>query len=116
MKDEFFEFFNIPKIEYKEPGRTVDDNGDICEWYVDYIYPSIEPVFMDLLHYYYGNLHGNKIFISGCIDSYSLCNTLSDAIIGNIKDAEASGLDMSDERADIKEIFEDYYGGVIIED
>ena len=50
--EEFFEYFQIPKIEYKEPGRCVDDAGEICEWYISYDYPSIEPVFFDLLNYY----------------------------------------------------------------
>lgn len=109
--NKFFEYFNIPKIEYREPGRVVDDEGELAEWYIDYDYPSVEPVFMDLLHYYYGNLHGNRLFISGAIEPYILCNTLSEAILGLFLDAEEKGLDMSEEKEEVREIFTDFYGG-----
>lgn len=111
--DEFHESFNIPKIEYKQPGRTVDDDGDICEWYTWEDYPSIQPVFMELLNYYYGNLHGTKIFMSCEITPQNLCCTLVEAIIGNIEDSIKRGINMEDEIQDIRDIFTDYYGGEI---
>ena len=49
---EFYRIFEIPKIKITLPGRDIDDNGDICSWYVEEVYPDIEPFFFELLDYY----------------------------------------------------------------
>lgn len=37
----FFRVFGIePKI-YKTDGRDIDDNGDVCSWYIEEVYPEI---------------------------------------------------------------------------
>lgn len=46
---EFYELFEIRKIKFKEPSRTVDSDNNICEFYISETYPAIEPVFFDLL-------------------------------------------------------------------
>lgn len=107
--NEFFEYFNIPKIEYREPGRTVDDNGDICEWYIDYDYPSVEPVFMDLLNYYNMQLGGTPLFVDN-ITEYKLCKVLADAVLKRVLEMSLEG-DVEIEKQEIREIFTDYYGG-----
>ena len=85
--EEFFEYFQIPKIEYKEPGRCVDDAGEICEWYISYDYPSIEPVFFDLLNYYNTLLNGTPLMVDN-ITEYKLCKALADAILERVKELE----------------------------
>ncbi len=49
LEKEFYKTFDIIKIEVEEPSRTVDDDGEISEYYVEEIYPPLEPVFFDLL-------------------------------------------------------------------
>ena len=113
MNNEFFEYFDIPKIEYREPGRTVDDNGDVCEWYIDYDYPSAEPVFMDLLNYYNTQLGGTPLSVDN-ITEYKLCKVLLDAILKRVKEIEVEQ-GITFEKDDIKEIFTDFYGDGIEE-
>ena len=105
--EEFFEYFQIPKIEYKEPGRCVDDNGEICEWYISYDYPSIEPVFFDLLNYYNTLLNGKPLMVDN-ITEYKLCKALADAILERVKELEKE-TDVTQEKQDIYDILEDYY-------
>ena len=109
MNNEFFEYFNIPKIEYREPGRTVDTLGDIAEWYVDYDYPSVEPVFMDLLNYYNTCLGGTPLSVDN-ITEYKLCKVLTDAVLKRVLEMSLEE-DVEMEKQDIREIFTDYYGG-----
>lgn len=41
LEQEFFKVFGIePKI-YETDGRDIDDNGDVCSWYIEEIYPEI---------------------------------------------------------------------------
>lgn len=41
LEQEFFNVFGIePKI-YKTDGRDIDDNGDVCSWYIEEVYPEI---------------------------------------------------------------------------
>lgn len=41
FEQEFFKVFGIePKI-YKTDGRDIDDNGDVCSWYIEEVYPEI---------------------------------------------------------------------------
>lgn len=108
MNNEFFEYFNIPKIEYREPGRTVDDNGDICEWYIDYDYPSIEPVFMELLNYYNVQLDGDRLSVDNMTE-HKLCEVITDAILARVKELSKE-TDVTMEKADIREIFTDVFG------
>ena len=49
LEKEFYKTFNILKIEVEEPSRTVDDDGEVCEYYTEEVYPPIEPVFFNLL-------------------------------------------------------------------
>lgn len=107
MYEEFYELFNIPKIEYKQPGRTVDDNNEICEYYIDYQYPPTEPVFFELLNYYNTCLWG-KLFNVQDITEFSLCNTLRENIVKRILELSKTQ-DTSEELQDIYDIFNDYY-------
>ena len=41
LEEQFFRTFGIePKI-YETDGRDIDDNGDVCSWYIEEIYPEI---------------------------------------------------------------------------
>ena len=41
LEEQFFKVFGIePKI-YKTDGRDIDDNGDVCSWYIEEVYPEI---------------------------------------------------------------------------
>ncbi|MBE7084241.1 MAG: hypothetical protein E7373_06560 [Clostridiales bacterium] len=41
LEEQFFRTFGIePKI-YKTDGRDIDDNGDVCSWYIEEVYPEI---------------------------------------------------------------------------
>ena len=41
LEKEFFKTFGIePKI-YETDGRDIDDNGDVCSWYIEEVYPEI---------------------------------------------------------------------------
>lgn len=106
--DKFYEYFNIPKVEYREPGRVYDDDGELCEWYISEEYPSLTPVFFELLHYYYGNLHGDELPLTE-MRANTLLETLTTALVERVMLLEQEH-DMSDEKNDIKEIILDYIG------
>lgn len=45
----FYELFEIDKVEIETPSRVVDDDGDVCEWYIEEQYPNIYPVALELI-------------------------------------------------------------------
>ena len=103
--DKFFEIFEIPKVEYRTPGRTVDDEGEICEWYVERDYPSIEPVYFDLLNLYEVQYNGVPLTVN--LKEYDLRKTLQDALV-KLYEEQTEEI-KSELKADIQEIFKDYY-------
>lgn len=50
LEQQFFKVFGIePKI-YETDGRDIDDNGDVCSWYIEEIYPEItDRVLLELI-------------------------------------------------------------------
>lgn len=84
VRNLFFELFEIPKVEYKEPSRMVDNNGDICAWYVNEDYPIIEDVFFDLLNLYEVQYNGQ--IISTNLSEYDLKSNLMKCLV-NLYDA-----------------------------
>lgn len=106
--DTFFEIFEIPKIKYETPGRVEDNDGEICEWYIEEDYPSIEPVFFDLLCYYETYLWGKEKNTK--LNSYELKHDLIKIILEEYNNTEG---DLKKEiKRDIQEIFSDCYGGI----
>lgn len=101
--DKFFEYFEIPKVEYEEPGRDVDDEGNIASWYVTELYPDVEPHVIDLLDYYNTWLNGNPLCIDN-ITPYKLCKVVCDAVLNKIK-AISLVEDVEDYKQDIRAIF-----------
>ena len=105
LSDEFFKLFDIKKVEYREPARVEDNNGDLCEWYIEYDYPCIEPVFFDLLNLYEVQYRGREV---NCpLKSYNLKLCLMQSLIdlyNVIEDKLKEEL-----KRDIQNIFEDYY-------
>ena len=66
IEQQFFKVFGIePKI-YETNGRDIDDNGDICSWYIEEIYPEItDRVLLELIcitinHYDYPKINNVK--------------------------------------------------------
>lgn len=41
LEQEFFKVFGIESKIYKTDGRDIDDNGDVCSWYIEEIYLEI---------------------------------------------------------------------------
>ena len=110
--EEFFKLFEVGKIEYRTPGRTVDDEGEICEWYVEREYPPIEPVFFDLLNLFVQYNYDKTIYCP--LREYSLCLNL---VQGLMELHSELNEELKEElKRDIQDIFTDYYEGEIIED
>lgn len=105
--EEFYELFNIPKIEYTSPGRTVDEDGEICDYYIEKEYPSIEPVFFELLNYYNTSLLGEAFAVEE-ISEFTLCNALRERIVCRVMELSKTA-DVSEEIQDIYDILDDYY-------
>lgn len=108
VSDEFFKLFEVAKVEYREHGRDVDDEGNLCSWYVDYDYPCIEPVFFDLLNIYEVQYSGREF---NCpLKSYNLKMCLMQCLIDlyNVIDDDLK----QSLKEDVKYTFEEYYGGV----
>lgn len=105
--NKFFEYFNIPKIEYREPSRTW--SGDEVDYYVEYDYPSAEPVICDLINYYNMQLNGKSISIENLTES-NLCKTVCMAILARVKELSKTH-NVEIEKEDIRAIFIDVYGG-----
>lgn len=105
--DKFFEIFEIPKIEYRTPGRTYDCEGELCEWYVERDYPSIEPVYFDLLNLYEVQYNGEPLTVN--LKEYDLRKTLQDALVKLYEEETDTEIKL-ELKADIQEIFKDYYG------
>lgn len=103
----FYEYFNIPKINYYSPGRTYDSEGNCCEYYIEMCYPSIEPVYFQLLVFYNHYLDGTPLTCTD-IDSHSLCNQLTSAILQRVQELEQTQ-DVLEEKQEVYDIFEDYY-------
>lgn len=106
--EEFYELFKIPKIEYTSPGRTVDDEGEICDYYIEKEYPSIVPVFFELLNYYATSL-GGETFAVEEVSEFTLCNTLREKMVNRVLELSKTA-DVSEEIQDIYDILEEYYG------
>lgn len=103
--DKFYETFNIAKIEYSSPGRTVDGDGEICEWYLDYEYPSIEPVFFDLLNIL--DVQYNTDKINTFLNDYDLRLNL---VQGLLNLYETLDPELKEElKRDVKDVFDEYY-------
>lgn len=100
--DEFFEYFNIPKIEYRSPSRTW--SGDEVDYYVEYYYPPVEEVFFDLLNYYNMQLNGEPLTIIG-MNETKLCHVLTGAILNRVKELGYG-------KEDIKEIFDEVFSNI----
>lgn len=105
--DTFYETFGINKLEVREPGRTVDNDGEICEWYIDYQYPSIEPVFFDLLNIYEVQYNGPAFVIN--ITEHNLKQCLIKKILELYNNLEQNI--KKEFKQDIKDTFVEYYGG-----
>ena len=104
--NEFYKLFEIKKIDYKEPGRVVDDNGDICEWYIDKGYPDIEPIFFDLLNIYRVQYSGKEVY--GAYTESNLKKGLMQCLVDLYQISDDS---IKEElKKDIQFEFEDYYG------
>lgn len=41
LEQEFFNVFGIELKIYETDGRDIDDNGDVCSWYIEEVYPEI---------------------------------------------------------------------------
>ena len=106
MDKDFFELFEIPKIEYREPARVEDCNGDICEWYVTEDFPSIEPIFFDLLNIYEVQYNGNPIVIN--LTAFDLKNYLQEGLI-NLYNNSTEDIRKA-LKEDIQYTFKEYYG------
>ena len=104
--DKFFETFSIEKIPYKTPGRTYDCDGELCEWYIEYEYPSIEPVFFDLLNILNVQYsYDNTIYCE--LNAYNMRLNL---VQGLLDLYESLGEELKGElRQDVYETFKDYY-------
>ena len=104
--DKFFETFGIEKIPYKTPGRTYDYDGELCEWYIEYEYPSIEPVFFDLLNILNVQYsYDNTIYCE--LNAYNMRLNL---VQGLLDLYESLGEELKGElRQDVYETFKDYY-------
>ena len=107
----FFEVFEIPKIEYREPGRAVDDDGEVCEWYIDYDYPSIEPVFFDLVNLYNVHYTGREVNCPLIETNLKKCIMQSLLDLNDVLDDDLK----AELKRDIQDIFKDYNGGKICE-
>ena len=71
----FYETFNVKKVEYLAPSRTVDDDGEISVYYIEECYPSLDPNFIDLLDFYTYHYDDLKL------DSYELKCQLCEALL-----------------------------------
>ena len=104
--NKFFETFGIERIPYRTPGRTYDDEGELCEWYIEYDYPSIEPVFFDLLNIL--NVQYQEKKTNFCeLNDYNLRLNLVQGLLDLYEslDEELKG----ELRQDVYETFHDYY-------
>jgi len=104
--DKFFETFGIEKIPYKTPGRTYDGDGELCEWYIEYEYPSIEPVFFELLNILTVQYSYDKTIYCELKD-YNMRLNLVQGLLDLYEslDSELKG----ELRQDVYETFKDYY-------
>lgn len=103
--DEFYEYFNIDKVEIQTPGRDWSDDG-LSSWYIEKVYPSIEELFFDLLDFYNIELDGMPLKLEN-ITRDSLCELLEDSILARMKQLEKEGKDLKDEKDYVKQLFED---------
>lgn len=96
----FYETFNVKKVEYLAPSRTVDEDGEISEYYVEECYPSLDPNFIDLLDFYnaYYKNEGLKL------DSYELKYQLCEALLNKCNSLEGDEREAFIE--EVKEIIE----------
>lgn len=50
MKDKFYQIFKLDKVKWREPAREVDDDGNVCAWYINEDYPPFtDQVIVDLI-------------------------------------------------------------------
>lgn len=99
--NKFYEIFGVEKTEYLSPSRTVDEDGEISEYYVEECYPSLDPNFMDLLDYYNWNYNKeNKIKV----DSFSLKKLLCSELLNTYNSLEGEERDKFVQ--DVKDIIE----------
>lgn len=96
--DKFFEIFKIDKHDYLTPSRTVDEDGEISEFYVEKFYPSLDPNFIDLLDFYTYHYDDLKL------DSYELKCQLCEALINKCNLLE--GEEREEFIRDVKDIVE----------
>ena len=94
----FYETFNVKKVEYLAPSRTVDEDGEISEYYVEECYPSLDPNFIDLLDFYSSHYDDLKL------DSYELKCQLCEALLNKCNSLE--GEEREEFIRDVKDIIE----------
>lgn len=50
MKDKFYKLFKLDKVKWREPAREVDNDGNVCAWYINEDYPPFtDQVIVDLI-------------------------------------------------------------------
>ena len=101
ITDKFYETFDISMIEWEEPARMEDTDGNIAAWYVNKERPSIDPIFMDLLDL--GSCWDEKLLTYKKELKEKLITSLLN-IYNNLNEQEQKVF-----KEDVKETFEAYY-------
>lgn len=104
---QFYELLNIPKIEYTTPGRCVDDDNEICDYYCEYHYPSILPVFFDVLDYYLYYMNGEPFGLRE-VSTPKLCKKLQNKVVERLLYL-SNYHSIEQEQQELYDIFDDYY-------